>query len=232
MRKPGGKQQERKELHVCLTEGSQKTFYASLVSLDGLMANLRSSTPVGKGATIYLVPVPEGWQGQQLDPDYVMKHPNLKSGQVSRISRGSFMLRLATEEAQHMRKQIRDGSVGLDDLTVKITEAGAVTTIQVTGGLGMASATKLQAALRKLSGSQSLALLDTTDMTVTSEAAVKFLLQFIKESEEGGKHICILTRPSSRLLGILAGGDDSSVVEVHTNREMAVASLIKRTLEG
>ena len=232
MRKSDRGKEEIKELHICLAEGSSKPFFASLVSVDGLVANLRSSTPVEKTAMIHLAPVPHDWHGGTITPDQVMNHPNLQSGSVSRVSRGTFTLRLHTEEAQHMRKQIRDGSVGLDDLVVKMLDTGAVTTIQVTGGLGMASATKLQAALSKLGPNQQIALMDFTDMTVTSEAAVKFLMRFIHEFQDIGKIIGILARPNSRIMEILAGNDNENIIDVFTNREMAVATLIQQTLEG
>ncbi len=222
--------QEIKELHVCLVEGTQTPFFASMVSLDGLMADLRSSTKVEKGATVHIAPVPEHWKGGKFTAEQVMNSPQMKSGQVSRCGRGSFTLRLLTEEAQHMRKQIRNGSVGLDDLLVKTTEAGAVTTLEVSGGLSISSVTKIQAALRKLGPSQRLALLDLTDMTATSDAAVKFLDRYIRKFEEKGKHACFLIRPNSRIVEILASGDEETMVEIHTDREMAVMSLIRKTL--
>ncbi|HPA47850.1 MAG TPA: hypothetical protein PK395_18950 [bacterium] len=224
--------QEIKELHVCLVEGTDIPFFASMVSLDGFMADLRSSTEVEKGATIHLAPVPEHWKGGKFTADEVRNSPNMKSGQVSRCGRGNFTLRLLTEEAQHMRKQIRDGSVGMDDLIVKTIEAGAVTTLQVSGGLSISSVTKIQAGLRKLGPSQQLALLDLTDMTATSDAAVKFLVRYIRECEEKGKHACFLIRPNSRIVEILASGDEESMIEIHTDREMAVMSLIRKTLES
>ncbi len=224
---------ELRELYICIAEGSDKPFYASMTSLAGLVAELRSSTPVEKGATIHLAPVPKNWDGERLNAGDILKNPNLKTGQVSRTEgRGTFTLRLITEEAKHFRDQIRSGRVGKDDLAVKVSEAGPITTLHVTGGLALASAPVLQTALQKLKSSNALVLLDMTDMSVTSDTAVKFMLRFIKEFEEAGGAAAILLRPTSHFLEVLADAESGQIVPVHTTRDMAVASLLERTLES
>ncbi len=224
---------ELKQLYVCLIEGKDKPFYASLASLQGLVAELRTSTPMTKGATVYLAPVPKDWDGTEIGVDELLKHPNLKMGQVSRTEgRGMVTLRLVTEEAKHFRDQIRAGNVGQDDLAVKASEAGSITTLHVTGGLGVASASILESALQKLRSSSALVLLDMTEMTVNSEASVSFLLRFIKDFERGGSAVAILLKPTCRLLEILADSHSGQMVPVHTSRDMAVASLLERMLEA
>ena len=223
--------QDLKALYICLEESSKNVFFASMENIDGLVATLRSSTAVERGAMVYLTPVPKDWDGERPTPDRLMNSPNLKCGLVSRVVRGTFFLRLLSDEAQHVRKQIRDGTVGLDDLTVDVSDIGAITTLRVKGGLGLSSVTRLQAALANLKPAQLLVLLDLTDMTVTADTAVGRLFQFIQDSEKDERTICVLSRPNSRFIEILAKRDSEEMISIHTKRDMAVASLLKSTLE-
>lgn len=231
MQQPSSGKGDFKTLYVCLEEKSDNAFFASLDSLDGLVASLRSSTSVHRGATVYIAPVPDGWAGEQITPEQVMNSRSLKCGLVSRTERSTFTLRLLTGEAQHTRKQIRDGTMGLDDLTVRVSEAGPVTTIRVTGGLGLSSLTRLQSAFSRLKPSQLLILLDLTDMTVTYDTAAGLLIRFIRESETNERAICVLSRPISRFTEILEETKSPGTIKIHTKRDLAVASLLKGTLE-
>ena len=112
-----------------------------------------------------------------------------------------------------------------------VSDIGAITTLRVKGGLGLSSVTRLQAALANLKPAQLLVLLDLTDMTVTADTAVGRLFQFIQDSEKDERTICVLSRPNSRFIEILAKRDSEEMISIHTKRDMAVASLLKSTLE-
>ena len=225
--------QAKKQLYVCFDRGSQEIFYASMVNQKGALAEMRSSTDVESGAVLCLKPVPPDWDGKPISQNEIVNTPQtMEANVIRKEGRNSFHIRILSYEAQDVANRIRTGQISEDKLKIDASEAGLIYSVRVEGRIALEAATKLKAYLGGLSLDHKLILLDLTGLLYLDKNCVGMLIVGLKDIVKQGRIIAILVKSDTLFEEMLLESKISAVAEVHTSRDEAVASLLRRTFSG
>ncbi|MDX9752835.1 MAG: hypothetical protein RBU29_02685 [bacterium] len=217
------------KLHACLDKETQIVFFASMISRRGSLVDMRSSSPVRKGTLLVLMPIEEDWDGKPIQSFQITQSPHGFEATVHRIGgRGEFQLRLLSEAEQNFMSRFKAAQMGIAQIEAEVSRAGLVSTLRLTGQLGVEAVGLVQTELRKIS--ERLVLIDLSPLESVNRAALAMLTILMKE-EKPHRHFALLTQSNSEIEEILSDSKITTVSQVFTNRESAVTYLLQEDLD-
>ncbi len=216
-----------KKLHVCLNKETGQIFFASMVAKKGSQADMRSSSEIGKGSGLVMMPVPDNWEGGTFTRDQIENSPEAFEAHINRSEgRGSFHIRILSEAQKNLANRYRQGKFHDDNLKIEISEAGAVVTVKMLGSVGVQSAFRLQSIINEIPKEKNNILLDVVSLTHMASAGVGILYTVLKQLTENGFHIVILVKKKSRLEEILSESKIDQFATIYNDRDTAIAALL------
>ncbi len=227
----GMRERNIRQLVVCLEQDSGQVFYASLSERKDWQAKLRTTWEVKQGDTLFLLPVPPDWTGGAFSPHEIRNSNQVMEAQVNRMEkRGTYHIRIRTNEQQEIVDRVRCGLIREDRLTIEWVRAGKVDIYKLSGRLGVKSVLRLQSTLRKHPLDRRLVLLDLTKLLLIAGSCVGMLYTILKEERERGLVLDILEKPEGRVHQVIANTKIPEVVPVFSVYEDAVTCLLRTIL--
>jgi hypothetical protein len=225
-------QGEKQKLYVCLDRGTGEIFYASMITRSLTQAHLRSSRYVEKGASLLILPVPTDWNGEAYSAQAIREDRNAIEAHVNRVEgRGSFFVRLISSMEQEILNRVRTGQMQEDNLKIARSQAGLITTVKLSGGLGIDSAARVQVELREIGAEMPLVLLDLTGLAYFAKGGLGWFYLVLKEAMERGLVIRILAKKGSRIEEFLQDSKINRLVRVFYQRDQAVGDLLQSMMQ-
>ncbi len=222
-----------KQLYACCEKESKEVFYASMVSVKGSQAEMRTSWKIGKSMTVFMIPVPEQWDGSEFTASMILDSCDVIETFVNRTGgHGSFQIRIASEEewdAAHyaLAARRREG-----ELTIEIVEAGMVFDVRLHGQVGMESAARIKSSIDKIPTGRRFLLMDLTDTRFFNQSGLRMYVMTVKELLNQGWVIRTLVKKNSRAEELLKETSLCKMAPLFSKRENAVASLMFESLHG
>lgn len=189
---------------------------------------MRSSFDVQKGDALLIAPVPETWNGKQYTAEAVKSSRDKVEAHVNRVEgRGTYHVRLVSCNEQDILNRVRTGQIKEDYLKIEPMQAGLITTLRLTGGLGIEAAARFQKILREYGKEHPLILIDLTQLFSFATGGVGMFYLILKEAVEKNQKICVCVEQDSRVEEMLVNSKVVDTVPVYDNREKCVTVLLQ-----
>lgn len=220
-----------KKLYACQERENKEVFYASMLSKNGSLADMRTSTEVKKGMHLMLMPIAEGWNGEIISADQILKSDEAFEATVMRVQgRGSFQIRIISLDELDKINRIRTGKAGLSNLESEIVTAGMIATIKLAGRMDINSSAHVQAVIKKVPEKYKLILFDVTKISILGHSAVAMLMMLLKE-ELKDRRFSFLVKAGTEVEDSLLESKISLLGSVFSDRDVAITFLLKESLD-
>lgn len=224
-------EQAKSRLHFCMNKDTADVFFASLDEMQPGYGDFRSSTRVEKGDILMMMALPEGWDGQDLDPQVLLTSSKAFEANVIRSDpRGLFRVRVLSLDQQDMMARMR-GRVSSDHVEIETNDLGAMTEMVVEGRIGLESVGRLQKAIQTGVGSTKSCLLNFSAVIYISKNALPMLTTVIHELQEKGILLRVLLKSDSPIEEMISHSRMVDEVGVFTDRDAAVQSILMAQLD-
>lgn len=215
------------QLCICISPEVLRPFYLTIASLHGKKGTVRSLEEFREGFQFHMLPLESGERAEGMDADAIQAHKQtIEASIVRRDSPTHYTIRVLDPKASRLRERIRTSSKGDSTSKLEVTEAGPITTISVSGELGITSAAQLSDKIGIVSRKTGLIIVDISNVTSLASVGIGMIMDGFKSVRRNGAKGALLLDPQSPIIAILAMTRLTEIIPTFTARDEAVAMLL------